>query len=88
MGFVGDLFPHRREEPKNVARVMARMCPLDSYRNAAPEIQDVVRVAGEWQGTVKPRRGLLATVTGKPGPAPAGEAEFLAAAERANRRFG
>jgi hypothetical protein len=61
---------------------------MDHYRNAAPEIREVVRTACEWQGTLKPRQGIFDRLTGKPPAQPATEADFLAAARRAYERFG
>lgn len=87
MGFVGDLFPRQILPPATVAQTLASMCPLDRYRDAAPEIREVVRTAHEWQGSLKPRQGILDRLTGKPSRAPAGEADFLAAAQVAYERF-
>lgn len=83
LSFVGDLFPRRVETPDAVASGIAWWCKPDTYRGSPPEIREVVRTAGEWQGTIAPprrfaflrRRARRAT-----------EADFLAAARLAYER--
>ena len=88
MGFVGDLFPRQIEPPEKVAATMSRFCSMDQYRDAEVEIREVVRTACEWQGTLKPKQGVLGRLSGRPPAEPATEADFVAAARRAYERFG
>lgn len=81
--FVGDLFPRRLETPDRVASGIAWWCKPDVYRSSPPEIREVVRTAGEWQGTLNPRRRLLSLFGRR---RRATEADFLEAVERAYER--
>lgn len=76
--------------PEDIARQL-----VDSHHEAAlfdapiptDELLAFTRCASEWQGGRRPRGGMVSSLLGKPRPEPAGEKEFVAAAESVVARW-
>jgi hypothetical protein len=83
MYYVRDLFPRQQAAPDLVANGIATHCTPDQHRHDDLSIREVVRTAGEWQGTLEPPKRLF-----KPARSAATQADFMSAARRAYKRFG
>lgn len=87
--FVKDLFPLGPGSQPERAELVAEQLhkSMSSRTGIMPDdLAELIRIAGEWQGGVKPSQGVLARLQGRTPPRPAGGDEFRACAQDIARR--